>query len=127
MGLGELETITYETNRGFAGVTVATLNDVPLLDERSRVEPAAIEQIEERYGVQLEETGTTTLELANRDAQVQGTEYDVQGAPAEAKAVLFPVDCDPFVLVVAYGLAGSGFGASYQDAQDVGRHVVCPP
>lgn len=126
MGLGELETITYETNDGFAGVTVATLNDVPILDERSRVVPAAIDRIEQRHDVTLEESGTTTVELVNQGGQTSGTVYDVQDAPADAKAVMFTVDCDPFVLVIAYGTTGGRFTeALYGEAQDVGGHAVC--
>lgn len=126
MGLGELETIAYQTNDGFAGVTVATLNDVPLLDERSRVVPAAIDQIEQRHDVTLEESDTTTVELVNQGGQTSGTVYDVQGAPADAKAVMFTLDCDPFVLVIGYGTTGGTFTeALYGDARDVGAHTVC--
>lgn len=128
MGLGELETLTYEANSRATGVVVATLNDVPLLDERSRVEPRAIQEIESRYGVQLEESGTTTLELINHGSQVEGTEYDVQGIPVDAKAVLFEVGCDPFVLVIAYGTTSDTrfTDPTYGEAKEVARHVVCP-
>lgn len=128
MGLGELETIGYESSDGFAGVTVATLNDVPFVDERSRVVPAAIDKIEEQYGVTLEESGSTTIDLANQGGQAQGTVYDVQGAPADAKAVMFAVDCDPFVLVLGYGTStDTAFTeALYGEAKTVAAQTVCP-
>ncbi len=127
-GLGELETISYSTNDGFAGVTVATMNDVPFVDERSRAVPAAIEQIEKRYGVTLEESGETTIELDNQESQVQATVYDVRGAPTDAKAVMFDIDCDPFVLVLGYGTTtDTAFtDPSYGQAKNVAAFTVCP-
>jgi hypothetical protein len=131
MGLAEIATKEYRGPSGqdATGVTVATTNDIPILDER-RFIPNAIEKIEEKRGITLEKTGTTKVSLP----QLGGTEtdadvYDFEKSGAQGKAVLItPEECDPFVISVGYGLtqgselAGS---ATYNEAKDVARNVAC--
>lgn len=137
MGLAEKKSRDYAPSSGTprAGVTVVSATDVPLFDE-SRFIPDAIERLEQQYGVDFEESGTTQLQLANLDATVTATVYDVKGGPSEAQAVLFEAPCSSFVVTAAWGTTGSGgggglFGGSsdgesyYEQAKDVARHVTC--
>lgn len=133
-GLGDLEIRDYEPESGFAGATVATVNDVPLVDEEERLLPRAIERIEERRDVNLSKIGTERITLVNVGSTIEATEYEVQGAPGPARALVFTPTCAPFVAVASYGLQTSGdggvFGSDeertpYQEAKDIGRHVAC--
>lgn len=127
MGLAELKVRDYESEDGFAGATVASMNDVPIVSEEKRVLPRAIKRIEKQRNVDLVKTGTRTMDLANLDATVDADVYRVENAPGEAKAVIFTPPCGPFVIVAGYGSTGSGLvaGATYEDAREVVRHVVC--
>lgn len=146
-GLAEVAIVEYEPPSSavakVAGVLVATLNDIPLLDERERLVPLALEKIEEDRGVRFEEAGTRSLELVNLETTVEGTEYDIRQGPNEAKGLLFTPSCGDFVVVVAYGpidsggddggglpiigdSAGqSGFVHDYAKARSIARTVVC--
>lgn len=133
---GLAEVVTREYTKGgtqaLAGAIVATLNDIPILDERERLIPIALEQVEEQQGITLRETGTRTLQLTNLGVTVTGTEYDIEGAALPAKGVLFTPSCGDFVVVVAYGTLpqqGGVLGGSapdrYGEARDVARTVTC--
>lgn len=147
-GLAELATYEYEPPSNavakVAGVMVATLNDLPILDERERLIPIALEKIEEDRGVEFQETGTRSMELINIGSTVEGTEYDIRQGPNEAKGVLFTPECDDFVAVVAYGPIDSGgdddggglpiigdtagqggFVHDYEKARSIAQAVVC--
>lgn len=151
-GLAELVTVEYEPPENavakVAGVMVATLNDLPILDERERLIPIALKKIEEDRGVEFVESGTRSMELVNLGSMVEGTEYDIRQGPNEAKGVLFTPDCEDFVVVVAYGpladggedgngslpiigddptgtTAGSAIENHYAKARSIAKTVVC--
>lgn len=128
LGLGDLEIRGYGPGSGFAGATLASANDVPVVSEENRVLPRAIQRVEEKRGVRFKDPSETTIRLENRGTTVQATVYDVEGAGGPAKAVLFTPNCGPFVIVAGYGTTTSGLfgGASpYDEARDVVGSVVC--
>jgi hypothetical protein len=133
-GLGQLVTINYEPsnpvneNIDATGAIVATANDVPILDEE-RFIPDAIEKVEQQRNIDLEKTGTTTIDLVNLDTDIQGDVYKFEKQGAEGKAVLFTLNqCDPFVVTVGFGVTGGGgFGVekTYEEAKNIVRGVQC--
>lgn len=128
LGLGDLEIRDYGPGSGFAGATLASVNDVPLVSEEDRVLPRAIDRVEEKRGVEFTSPSTGSLELTNRGTTVEATEYDVEGADGPAKAVLFTPECGPFVIVAGYGTTATGLtggAAPYDDARDVVKSVTC--
>lgn len=141
MGLGERVSKVYNPqdrpNRG--AVNVETVNDVPFLDEAELV-PQAIDRLEERYNIELNKTGTRSVDLANMEGAVTADEYVIEGAPAEGKAFVFTAPCDPFVVVLGFGttpddggddggiLGGSSSAPGtnyYEQSLEVARHVTC--
>lgn len=126
-GLAELKVRDYRSDGGFAGATVASMNNAPIVNEEKRVLPLAIKRIEKSRDVNLVKTGTRQMDLVNLDTTVTADVYRVENAPGDAKAVIFTPPCDPFVIVVGYGSTGGGIvaGASYEDARNVVRHVIC--
>lgn len=129
-GMGEKVTKEYRPNGGtdLTGVIVVSVNDVPILDE-SRFIPQALEQVEEKRNIQLNEAGSTTLTLINLDGSTDADLYDFQKSGASGKAVLFTPNCSSFVVVVGYGVTGaggiSGFETTYQEAKNTARGVAC--
>lgn len=134
MGLGQIVTIEYhpQQNSRLAGVAVATANDVPILDE-TRFIGDALEDVEAQYNIELTETGSEPIQLANLGTGVDATLYRVedQSSPGEGKAILFVVPCDDFVVVIGWGPheESSRFLGedvpSYQDARSLARQVAC--
>lgn len=131
MGTAEVVLVDYapRDNRHAlgAGITVATGNDVPLYDEAALI-PEALSRIEERKGVEFREIGDRSIQLTNAGGSVTGTEYAIDGAPGNGRALVFEVDCDDFVVVAAWGATESGLlggGNLYQEALDVARNVRC--
>ncbi len=141
MGLGERAEKRYQPqdnpNRG--AVSVNTANDIPFFDE-SELLPRAIDRMEERYNIELNKTGTRSVELANMEGAVTADEYTMENGPAEGKAITFTAPCDPFVAVIAFGTTpddggddGGILGGSssttqtnyYEESVEVARHVTC--
>ncbi len=141
MGLGERVSKQYRpqesSNRG--AVSVETTNDVPLFDEGELL-PQAIERMEENHNIELEKNGTRSIELANMEGGVTADVYDIKGGPADGKAIVFTVPCDPFVAVIGFGTTPSDDGGGggllggestttgtnyYEQSVEVARHVTC--
>lgn len=129
-GIGEKVTKEYRptNDQGTTAVLVVSANDIPILDE-SRFIPQAIERIEDQRKIDLNRQGTVSLDLVNFDTPVDADEYTFQKGGANGKALVFTPDCDPFVVVAAYGITGAGgFDATtktFQEAKNVSSHVVC--
>lgn len=125
LGMGDLVRVEYGPSGGadFAGATVATVNDLPVVDEEEQVLPRAIEQVEEQEGVKFTQPSERSLDLAQMGTTVSATEYVVEGAPAPAKAVIFTPDCPDFVIVAGFGTTSPA--NFYNDARNVVRGVVC--
>jgi hypothetical protein len=132
MGLGQISTRDYRGpgNQDTTGATVATATDVPILDER-RFVPQAIERVEEQRGIDFKEAGSTTVSLPELGVDnAEANLYEFQKDGANGKAILItPDQCDGFVISVGFGVTGAGgFSASdatYEEAKDVARNVVC--
>lgn len=121
-GLAQLKTREYGTGSGLAGATVASVNDVPVLDERERVLPRAIEKVEEKKGVKFKNPSSLSVQLTNLDQKAPATEYDVEGARGPAKALIVTPNCGPFVIAAGYGTT---VGAQYDNARRAVKGVVC--
>lgn len=132
MGLGQIATRDYRPGgQGDAtGVTVATTTNIPILDE-NRFVPRALEKVEKERGIDFKKAGTTTISLPELGAEnVEAELYDFRKSGASGKAILFtPEQCDSFVVTVGYGVTGTGglsaSEATYQEAKNVARNVVC--
>lgn len=128
MGLASLETREYGTGSGFAGATVATTNDLPILDEEGQVLPRAIEQVEEKKGVRFTNPSELQVQLSNLDQQDTATEYDVEDAGGPAKALIVTPECGSFVIAAGYGTTATGPGGGpspYDNARSAVKGVVC--
>jgi hypothetical protein len=129
MGAAQLVTTDYRPNGGgdTTGVTVATTNDVPILDEK-RFIPQAIERVEEQRGIDFQEDGSTKVDLPELGVdQADAQLYKFNKDGAQGKAILItPDQCDGFVITVGFGVTQGVTGAAtYEPAKDVARHVVC--
>lgn len=132
MGLGQISQGEYRPSGGsdVTGVTVATTTDIPILDER-RFIPQALEKVEKDRGITFTEAGTTTVSLPQLGVDSSEAElYTFTKDGADGKAILItPDQCDSFVITVGYGVTGAGgfqaTDATYQEARDVARNVVC--
>lgn len=133
-GLLEISRNEYAPRAGSdaAGVLVVAVTDVPFLDEASRV-PEQIDAYAARNGLTFTPVGSLDLALPNRGITVPATEYDVEGAPVPARALVATFSCDePDVLVVTVGYGalptGAGpFGTAdlYGDAKEVAAAAAC--
>ena len=141
LGLGEVVQIEYgerapAVSQFASGIILVTANNVPLLTE-ARFIPQALERVEQQRGVEFVATGSRSLSLTNLGASITGTEYDIRGAVAPAKALVITPDCSDFVVVAAFGVVetgGSGggiFGGGssgtrpYDRALQVAAAVTC--
>lgn len=123
LGLGSLELRDYgPSGNDFSGATIATMNDLPIVDERDQVLPRAIERVEEQRGVRFTNPTGLTVQLTNLGQEAPATEYDVEGAGGPAKALIVTPDCDAFVIAAGFGTT---VGDQYDTASDAVKAVVC--
>lgn len=122
-GLGTLELRDYgPSGNDFSGATIATMNDLPIVDEREQVLPRAIERVEEQRGVTFTNPSDKTVQLTNLNQQAPATEYDVEDAGGPAKALIITPDCDAFVIAAGFGTT---VGSQYDNARSAVKGVVC--
>lgn len=123
LGLGSLELRDYgPSGNDFSGATIATMNDLPVVDERNQVLPRAIERVEEQRGVTFTNPSDLTVQLTNLNQEAPATEYDVEGAGGPAKALIITPDCENFVIAAGFGTT---VGGQYDTARDAVKGVVC--
>ena len=114
-----------------SGVSVVSVTNVPILDEK-RFIPAAVERIEKDRGVQFNEVGSRVVELTNI-GRTTGTEYTISGASLPGRALLLTPDCGDFIVLVAWGATTIGPAALisgrdrdlYEEAIGVAKAVEC--
>lgn len=129
-GMAELVTKEYRPNNdvGVTGITVASAPDVPIYDETNLL-PRALEQVEQKRGIELTKSGTTTLSLSNLGADTSADVYRFEKNGAQGRLVLFDAPgCDSFVVVAGYGItdaAGLSDETTYGEARDLASTVTC--
>lgn len=123
LGVGSVERRNYgPPGDDFTGATVATVSDLPVIDEREQLLPRAIENVEEERGVSFEDPTSKSVQLTNMDQEAPATEYDVKGAGGPAKALVITPNCEPFVVAAGFGTT---IGDRYQTAKTVVKGVQC--